>query len=87
LNRERLLATLGLYTLFIAGPLSGWIFATWGGALIYALWSLIPLTFLSVWPVIRAASANTSTSRRLWLTLGGTFWLLSSYFYVVAMWV
>ena len=75
------------YVLFAAGPFAGWIVAASGGAIIEALWSLIPLTFFSIWPAVRAAKAPTSVSRRLKLVLAGSVWLFSSFFYIVLIWI
>jgi hypothetical protein len=74
------------YLLFAAGPIAGWLLATLGGAIFPALWSLIPLTFLSVWPAVRAARTTNSVFRRIMLAVAGSFWLFSSTFYLVLMW-
>ena len=74
------------FSLFAAGPFTGWILATLGGAFFTALWSLIPLTFFSIWPAVRAANSTTSVSRRVKLALAGSVWLFSGFFYAVLIW-
>ena len=75
------------YALFAAGPFAGWILWASGDANIADLWGLIPLTFFSIWPAVRAAKASTSASRRVRLALSGSIWLFSSTFYLVLMWI
>lgn len=87
LRLDSLLAAAEAFILFASGPFIGWILAARDGAIFAALWSLIPLTFFSIWPAVRAAKATTSASRRLRLALAGSVWLLSSIYYVLLIWI
>lgn len=78
---------VGAVALFAAGPFCGWFLAVLIGDVSQALWSLIPLTFLSIWPALRARKAITATSRRIKLVVAGAFWLLSSLYYAVLIWI
>jgi len=76
-----------MYLLFAAGPFAGWIIVAQYSSIINALWSLIPLTFFSIWPAVWAAKATTSASRRRRLALAASVWLFSSIFYVGLIWI
>jgi hypothetical protein len=73
--------------MFAAGPFAGWLLAIMGGAVLTALWSLVPLTFLSIWPAVRAVRIKKAAYRRFMLALAGALWLFSSTFYLVLMWI
>jgi hypothetical protein len=86
LTFDFLVALGAAYLLFAAGPFAGWILAAQYSSVVTALWSLIPLTFFSIWPAVRAAQATDSFSRRSRLALAGLVWLFSSFFYVLLIW-
>ena len=73
--------------LFAAGPIIGWSQSTKDGALISALWSLIPLTIFPCYLAIRAAYLNNAVFRWAYLLLASMAWLFSSYFYFIAIWI
>ena len=87
LRLDSLLVAAFAYAWFAAGPFTGWMLVALGGFIFSALWGLVPLTFFSIWPAVRAAKATTSASRRLMLALAGLVWLFSGFFYTVAMWI
>ena len=76
-----------LYVAFAAGPFTGWVSAVLETDIDTGLWSLIPLTFFSIWPAVRASKANTATSRRWRLALAASAWLFSGFFYAFVIWL
>ena len=67
------------------GPLTGWVFSAVGGSINSALWSLIPLTAISIGLLVSAQ--HWPTKRRLFFAAAGIFWVFSGYFYSVAVWI
>jgi hypothetical protein len=76
-------STLSLTSFISLGPLAGWILATRQGAILSALWSLIPATVFSVGPLL----FWLSTRRTAWLIIATLMWLAAGYYYSVVIWV
>lgn len=73
------------FLMLASGPIQGWIIAFLNGEVAATLWSLIPLTVLSFGSLYLAAK---QPKRQVgYLIVGGIFWLLSSFYYGVAIWI
>ena len=68
-----------------AGPVGGWIGAAKSGAIFHALWSLLPLTALTVGPLLLAIRA--SGSRHVYFSIAAVAWILAGVYYGIAIWV
>ena len=77
----------GTFALFATGPFSGWIVTVMNRFGSEGAWILISLTFVSIWPAVSARTATTVMSRRIKLAVAGMFWLFSSFFYAVLIWI
>ena len=65
------------------GPIGGWIQAITDGAVLTALWSLVPATLFSVGPFALWMARRGVC----WLTVSMAVWIAAGYLYAVAMWV
>jgi hypothetical protein len=70
---------------FIAsGPLGGWVLAGMDGEVVTALWSLLPLTTLTIGPLVYG---GWNPSHRLGaFAVAGVCWLAAGILYGVAIW-
>jgi hypothetical protein len=68
-----------------AGPVGGWIGAAKRGSIFDALWSLLPLTALTLGPLLLAIRATAS--RHIYFSVAAGAWLLAGFYYGIAIWV
>ena len=68
----------------VSGPLGGWVLAAYEGAIITALWSLLPLSLLTFGPLVIAV--RWFSWRVACFVTAGIFWVLSGFLYGIAIW-
>jgi hypothetical protein len=73
------------FAMIAAGPIGGWVQSSLDGAMVTAIWSLLPLTALAIGPLVFAAKCPSV--RVPCFAAAAIFWLLSGLFYGIAIWV
>lgn len=68
-----------------SGPVGGWIVAAKNGWIFGALWSLLPLTALTVGPLLLAI--RPTAPRHVCFSVAAVAWILAGFYYGIAIWV